>query len=139
MMRSNFQLFTISLKRHPGVGIAALFSVLCFIAGYTSVIHPGLYSGLAGFVVSSIFWIPVLITAWTDRNQYKSWTVDIIPFEVPNHVTVSEGPSTRNQGWKEPRTFALSDLSNETLEEMCEAFRKEVFRKANSGKVIVPD
>ena len=52
------------------------------------------------------------------------------PLSVPNFVIAESRPSTRQEGWKESSSFPLSDLDAETLNEMCNEFRRNVFAKA---------
>jgi hypothetical protein len=55
-----------SLKRHPGMPIASYLSALGLIAGMDG----GFWKAIGGFSIMSVFWIPVLITAWTGRKQH---------------------------------------------------------------------
>ena len=56
-----------ALRRHPGTPIAAVLTVLGFFAGYGRPGMAPLYGGLFGAAVMSVFWIPVLATAWSNR------------------------------------------------------------------------
>lgn len=56
--------------------------------------------------------------------------VELRPFGVPNFVTQVVLPGKRQEGIKEPRTHALSELDANTLSDMCDDFRLEIFRKA---------
>ena len=58
-----------SLKQHPGVPIAAALSVMGFIAGATRG-GDWIMGGIGGAAIMSVFWIPVLWTAWEMRNNY---------------------------------------------------------------------
>jgi len=60
-------------------------------------------------------------------------SIDLLPFNVPNYVLVVPKTGKREDGFTESPKFALSELSVETLEELCAQFRREVFIKA--GKV----
>ena len=53
------------LCRHPGVPIASICSGMGFAAGAHG--SHWLRSGLLGFALMSLFWVPVLLTAWTDK------------------------------------------------------------------------
>ena len=57
-----------SLCRHPGVPIATAFSIFGFVAGVQRAhgVH-WLHSGLLGAAIMSVFWVPVLLTAWFDK------------------------------------------------------------------------
>lgn len=53
------------------------------------------------------------------------------PFTVPNFVAVELPPRPRQEGFDpEGGTFPLSLVDEETLAELCEIFREEVFKKA---------
>lgn len=56
--------------------------------------------------------------------------VELNPFRTPNFVTHKMPPGKRQDGFKEPRSYALSTLAPYTLSEMCDEFRAEIFRKA---------
>lgn len=60
-------------------------------------------------------------------------TINLHPFTVPNFVRPIMPSTTRQQGFIEAPAIPLSDLSIETLDEMCREFRVAVFDKA--GKV----
>jgi hypothetical protein len=55
-----------SIAKHPGLPIAAACSSFGFIAG---LMHGTLSRAFVGLAIMSVFWIPVLITAWTGRNR----------------------------------------------------------------------
>lgn len=56
--------------------------------------------------------------------------IKLKPFSTPNFVIMVTNPTTRQEGFKDAPSFALSEVDKETLEEMCAEFRKEVMRKA---------
>lgn len=56
------------------------------------------------------------------------------PFMVPNYVLTVAAPRTRQEGFTETPKFALSELSAETLAELCETFTAEVFAKAGKSR-----
>lgn len=60
-------------------------------------------------------------------------TIELEPFSLPNFVRPTAPIGKRQDGWKETPAIPLSDLSVETLEELCAEFRIGVFKKA--GKV----
>lgn len=60
--------------------------------------------------------------------------LDLKPFMTPNFVQVKQEPSQRQEGMKEPRSFALSELDENTLERLCENFTNEVFKKAGKTR-----
>jgi len=62
---SEWQKFKAKLNEHPGKELASIFSICSFVVGLSKGFLFAIGIGLLG----SIFWIPVLITAWTDRNK----------------------------------------------------------------------
>jgi uncharacterized membrane protein len=56
-----------SLERHPGVPIAAACTALGFVAG-ASKGGDWFVGGMIGAAIMSVFWLPVLWTAWDMRN-----------------------------------------------------------------------
>lgn len=56
-----------SLQRHPGTPIAAWFLLLGFASGACKT--PWYIGGALGAAVMSVFFIPVLVTAWSMRND----------------------------------------------------------------------
>lgn len=57
--------FTHRFFCHPGIPFVLGFSIIGFIV---VVINFSITRGFIFVIVSGIFWIPVIITAWTDRN-----------------------------------------------------------------------
>ena len=55
--------------------------------------------------------------------------IDFRPFTVPNFVVADNDMESRVAGC-ENQSFPLSALSPETLDKMCEQFRRAVFDKA---------
>lgn len=71
-MKNEWRKFIMSLSNHPGVAVVFALNVLGFIAGFGRLRPPsGMAGGLLGATIMSIFWVPVLLTAWTGRNGYK--------------------------------------------------------------------
>lgn len=56
--------------------------------------------------------------------------IELQPFRTPNFVLQVSPPGKREDGYKETPKYELAELSRETLEEMCAAFRAEVLTKA---------
>lgn len=56
--------------------------------------------------------------------------IKLKPFQTPNFVIEDTSPSKRQEGLKEPKSWPLSEVDHQTLSDMCDAFRDEVFRKA---------
>ena len=52
------------------------------------------------------------------------------PFRTPNFVLPETPPGKLQDGFKTGSSFPLSQLPAETLSDMCDAFRDEVFKKA---------
>lgn len=55
------------------------------------------------------------------------------PFQTPNYVSVEGESKPRQEGLQELPKFALNELSEESLSELCDQFRFDIFKKA--GKV----
>lgn len=64
--------------------------------------------------------------------------IKLQPIKPPNYIIAEPAPrrSTSMTETTEPPKFALADLSVETLSELCEQFRVDVFKKA--GKPLPP-
>lgn len=60
--------------------------------------------------------------------------LELNPFSVPNYVTVKMPPGNKQDGFREAPKFHLSELSEETLNALCEQFKKDVFEKAEKPK-----
>ena len=59
--------------------------------------------------------------------------IKVKPFAVPNFVLVeSDGPEP-------PQTFALSQMSANALEKLCDQFKCEVFKKAKKSPPPIID
>ncbi len=56
--------------------------------------------------------------------------VEIDPFSVPSYVVAKGAPGKREDGFKTAPAIPLADLSPETLDQLCNDFRREVFNKA---------
>lgn len=67
MTLESLRQYSRSLKRHPGVPLASFFTVMGFIAGVQRTGN-WLSGGLFGAAMLSVFWVPVLWTAWTLRE-----------------------------------------------------------------------
>lgn len=60
--------------------------------------------------------------------------VKIQPFQVPDFVLAETEAKLKQEGMVETPKYALSELSADTLEELCEEFKKSVFEKAGKGR-----
>ena len=60
--------------------------------------------------------------------------VKLAPFPVPTAVRVQLAPGLRQDGMKPLPEILLSDLSVETLEELCREFRASVFDAAGKTR-----
>jgi hypothetical protein len=56
--------------------------------------------------------------------------IELQPFTVPNFVLAKAEPAPRQNGIMEVQKFHLSELSEETLNALCDEFREQVFKKA---------
>lgn len=82
---NEMQKYAKSLGRHPGVPFATIFLILGFIAGTQ---RDGVLGGMIGAGIMSIFWVPVLWTAWTMRNmtepeRYDTTITSTLLHELP--------------------------------------------------------
>jgi len=59
--------------------------------------------------------------------------IELHPFSTPNYVIMKIPSRPRQEGMAEAPKFKLEELDADTLDELCEGFRKDVFSKA--GKV----
>jgi hypothetical protein len=60
--------------------------------------------------------------------------VKLRPFTVPNFVIVEEAPRARQEGFRESPKYALHELDDETIRELIDEFRKNVWAKVSSGR-----
>lgn len=67
MKHNKYKVFLLSLLNHPGTPIAFILSVFGFFAG----LEDGLQYGFIAMGIMSIFWIPVVFTAWKNREIYS--------------------------------------------------------------------
>jgi hypothetical protein len=63
--------------------------------------------------------------------------VELQPFTVPDHVLAVAKEGLKQDGMKATPKYILSDLSSETLDQMCKDFRNEIFRKAGKDQAII--
>lgn len=61
------QKYARALRAHPGVPIAAVLTALGFVSGAMG--EHWIFGGMRGAAIMSVFWIPVLVTAWGMRNS----------------------------------------------------------------------
>lgn len=60
--------------------------------------------------------------------------VELQPFTVPNYVLVGSKSGLHQDGaWFDGLKYHISELSSETLSELCDEFRDAVFAKAARG------
>lgn len=52
------------------------------------------------------------------------------PFVTPNYVLAEMPPGLKQDGMKEVPKWPLTDLTAETVSDLCDEFRREVFKKA---------
>lgn len=60
------------------------------------------------------------------------------PWMVPNFCVMQMPPTKRQDGFKPAPSFALADVDRETLAQMCDDFRAEIFRKAGKSDPASP-
>jgi len=68
---TKLHLFWLSLKSHPGVPVVFVFKITGVIAGLKRDGGDAIFYALFGFFVMSLFWIPVLWTAWAQKDTYR--------------------------------------------------------------------
>lgn len=56
--------------------------------------------------------------------------IELEPFSVPNYVLVKQKAKPRQEGYPETPKYHLSELSPDTLDQLCNEFRDAVFEKA---------
>jgi len=56
--------------------------------------------------------------------------IELRPFTVPNFVLPVARVGKREEGFQESPSFALRELSAETIDKLCKQFRHDVFMKA---------
>jgi len=56
--------------------------------------------------------------------------IKLKPWTTPNFVVANLPPVRRQDGFNESQGFPLQDVEAETLSELCDVFRAEIFRKA---------
>jgi len=57
-------------------------------------------------------------------------SIELEPFSTPNFVRQKQPAGLRENGFKELPAIPLEDLSDETLNQLCDEFRKDIFTKA---------
>lgn len=60
--------------------------------------------------------------------------IDLEPFRIPSEVYIIENPVLRQDGFKTPRSFKLSELDDDTLDLLCDQFRSDIFAAARKKK-----
>ena len=58
--------------------------------------------------------------------------LELKPFKIPNFVIPVRSATTRQEGFTPTEGIPLSELDTETLNIMCEDFKKGVFEKATT-------
>ena len=56
--------------------------------------------------------------------------IKLKPFQTPNFVIEDTPPKSRQEGFTLSPGRPLREVDHQTLSDMCDAFRAEVFRKA---------
>lgn len=60
--------------------------------------------------------------------------VKLQPFRVPNYVICEVPASRRQDGMQEAPKYKLSELDDETLDNLCRQFKDDVFAKARQSR-----
>jgi hypothetical protein len=58
---------------------------------------------------------------------------ELQPFQVPNYVIEVPKVSKRQDGFQETPKHHLSELDGNVLDQLCERFREDVFKKAGKN------
>ena len=61
-------------------------------------------------------------------------TIDLRPFTVPNFAIIL--PSSRTPAGEEERSIPLAALDADTLDKLCDEFRRNVFDKAGKTQPV---
>jgi len=61
--------------------------------------------------------------------------VKLKPFSLPNYVLIERPTRPRQEGFIEDPKYHLSELDDNTLEELCRDFRDGVFAKARKRMI----
>lgn len=64
--------------------------------------------------------------------------IELNDWITPNFVIQKTAPGKRQDGIKEPMKFAIADLDELTLSELCNNFRAEIFQKAGKSDPLIP-
>lgn len=62
-----------------------------------------------------------------------NFKVKLRPWMTPNCVIAEMPPRPRQDGFRESPSWPLSDVDVETLSQLCDKFRREVFKKAGKA------
>ncbi len=62
-----------------------------------------------------------------------TFSLPIVPFPVPTHVTLQMPPGKRQDGMQKPITIPLADLPNEALQALIEEFAVAVMEAAGQS------
>lgn len=62
--------------------------------------------------------------------------IELVPIETPDYVIQKLAPGDRHTGIRIPSKFELHEIPAETLDELCNEFRAEIFRKAGKDDPI---
>jgi len=60
-------------------------------------------------------------------------TIKLQPFSTPNYVISESRVGTRQEGLIENPKWPLSEVDEDTLSQLCEKFREDVFKKAGKN------
>ena len=63
-----------------------------------------------------------------------SVTIELRPFTVPHYVSQVIPPGKRQDGFREAPKFALHELDDAALNQLCDDFRASVLARAREGR-----
>lgn len=72
-------------------------------------------------------------TTYREAKMAIETKIKLQPFRVPNFAICEVPAGRRQDGFKEAPKYALSELDDETLEELCRQFKDDVFAKARKA------
>jgi len=67
--------------------------------------------------------------------------IELVPFKVPDKVAVKGNAELKQVGFEENRSIHVSELDVETLNQLCDEFKRNVMIKAGKieGRLIEPE
>ena len=59
--------------------------------------------------------------------------IKLVPFRVPSYVIIERPVRPRQDGYLEVPRFHISELDDDTLTQLCDEFKSNVFKKARES------